>query len=130
MLEKAEVENRDENGFLLLARERPGSRRAVGRRRPRLCLERMILSKRLIEVWIEVDDDDFGAGGVHSRSNMNSLKARKFSGRYEDSTSTGSLTHLVSAEEPQYSQHFRAAYFAESYSSRSDKTSRSSFVQV
>ncbi len=28
-----------------------------------------------MEVWTEVEDDEVGAGGVHSRSDMNSLKA-------------------------------------------------------
>lgn len=74
-LEKAEVEKRDKNGFLLLLRDRPGSWRAVGKRRPRLRLERMMLSKRVMDVWIEAEDDDVGAGGVHSCSEINSLKA-------------------------------------------------------
>jgi hypothetical protein len=69
------VEKRDEKGFLLVARERPGSWRAVGRRRPRLRLERMMLSKRVMEVCTEVEEEEVGAGGVHSRSEMNSLKA-------------------------------------------------------
>lgn len=72
---KAEVEKREEKGFLLLERERPGSWRAVERKRPRLRLERMMLSKRVMDVWTEVEDDEVGAGGVHSRSDMNSLKA-------------------------------------------------------
>lgn len=38
-------------------------------------LDMMMLSKRVMDVWIEVEDDDVGAGGVHSRSEMNSLKA-------------------------------------------------------
>jgi len=75
LLENAEVEKREEKGFLLLVREAPGSCRAVGRRRPRFRLERMMLSKRVMEVWTDVEDDDVGAAGVHSRSEINSLKA-------------------------------------------------------
>lgn len=93
--EKAEVEKREEKGFLLLLvmvvvvlwlwTDRPGSWwRALpgvvvmGRRRPRLRLERMMLSKRRMEVWVVVVEEEVGAGGVHSRSEMNSLKADEF----------------------------------------------------
>lgn len=75
VLVKAEVEKREEKGFLLLARESPGSCRAVGRRRPRLRLDEIMLSKRVMDVWTEVEEDDVGAGAVHSRSEINSLKA-------------------------------------------------------
>jgi hypothetical protein len=34
-----------------------------------------MLSKRVMEVWMEVDEDEVGASAVRSRSEMNSLKA-------------------------------------------------------
>ncbi len=71
----AEVEKREEKGFLLLEKERLGSWRAAGRRRPRLRLARMMLSKRVMDVWTDVEDEEVGAGGVYSRSDINSLKA-------------------------------------------------------
>ena len=77
VLEKAEVEKRDEKGFLLLERESPGSWRVVGRRRPRFRLDMMMLSKSVMDVWTDVEEDDVGAGAVHSRSEMNSLKAER-----------------------------------------------------
>lgn len=77
LVEKAEVEKRDEKGFLLLWRERLGKGRLVGRSRPRLRFERMMLSKRAMEVWTGVVEDAVGAGAVYSRSEMNSLKAKE-----------------------------------------------------
>jgi hypothetical protein len=69
-----DVEMRRENGLRV--------RVSVGmglRRRPRSCLERMMLSNRVMEAKVGVmaveEEVDIGAGGVRSRSEMNSLKA-------------------------------------------------------
>lgn len=68
-------ELRRENGLRL--RVRVG---IWGRRRPRSRLERMMLSKRVMEAWVgEMVEDEVavGTGAVCSRSPINSLKAAR-----------------------------------------------------
>ena len=71
-----EVVERREKGFRLRVRVGTG-----GRKRPRSRLERMMLSKSVMEARSGVigaeEDVDIGVGVLRSRSEMNSLKAMK-----------------------------------------------------
>ena len=91
-----------------------------GRRRLRSRLERIMLSKRVIEARVGVnaaeDVVDFGAGAVCSRSEMNSLKAVRLISRVIIRIIEKISSCLVSAGAQRCNQRFREAGFSGSHS--------------
>ena len=91
-----------------------------GRRRLRSRLERIMLSKRVIEARVGVitaeDDVDIGAGAVCSRSEMNSLKAGRLISRVIIGNIEKISSCLVSAGAQRCNQRFREAGFSKSHS--------------
>jgi len=91
-----------------------------GRRWLRSRLERIMLSKRVIEARFGViaaeDNVDFGAGAVCSRSEMNSLKAERLISPVIIVNNRKIGSCLVSAGVQRCNQRFRAAGFSGSHS--------------